>query len=237
VLCAGTNGVVYSCNPILNAGFYTWTLPAGATISSGAGTRNITVDFGTTATGGNISVAGNNSCGNGVVSPEFNVTVNSIPAIPVITVSGAVLTSSAASGNQWYFEGPLIPGATGQSYTVSNNTGFYWCMVTVNGCSSAASNKVWVVANAVDDKLKEGIAVYPSPNNGQFTVRISSHTEESWSIEVYDQAGVRIYKINDLVVSGFLEKQIDLQTAVGGLYTVAFINNNQKIIKKIIISR
>ncbi|MEI7663906.1 MAG: T9SS type A sorting domain-containing protein, partial [Bacteroidota bacterium] len=237
VLCAGTNGVAYSCNPILNADFYEWTLPGGAAISSGAGTRNIIVDFGTAATGGNISVAGSNSCGNGVVSPVFNVTVNSIPATPLVEVNGAVLTSSALSGNQWYFEGTLIPGATGQSYTVSNNTGYFWCRVTVNGCSSAASNKVWVVVIGVDEQITEGISVYPSPNNGQFTVRISSNTVESWTIEVYDQYGAQHCKINDLVVNGSLEKQIDLQTAGSGLYTVAFINNSHRIIKKIIISR
>ncbi|MEI7663911.1 MAG: hypothetical protein WCK34_17015, partial [Bacteroidota bacterium] len=39
-LCAGTNGVAYSCAEILNASSYTWTLPAGATIATGAGTRN-----------------------------------------------------------------------------------------------------------------------------------------------------------------------------------------------------
>jgi len=37
-VCAGTNGVVYSVDPVSNATNYSWTVPFGATIVSGAGT-------------------------------------------------------------------------------------------------------------------------------------------------------------------------------------------------------
>ena len=69
----GTRGSGYSVNPIANATSYTWTLPTGATIVSGANTNAITVDFSMNAVSGNISVYGSNSCVSGAVSPAFAV--------------------------------------------------------------------------------------------------------------------------------------------------------------------
>ena len=73
----GTNGAVYTVDPIANATNYNWTLPPGATIASGANTDSITVDFGESAVAGNLSVYGSNvsSCPNGAASPDFALTI------------------------------------------------------------------------------------------------------------------------------------------------------------------
>jgi len=52
----------YSVIPVLGATSYNWTLPAGASIVSGAGTNFIQVLFDCTASAGNISVTVNNTC-------------------------------------------------------------------------------------------------------------------------------------------------------------------------------
>ena len=78
-VCGGATGVAYSVATITGATSYVWTLPAGATIASGANTNSITVNFATNASSGNITVYGNNSCGNGAASPPFAVTVNALP--------------------------------------------------------------------------------------------------------------------------------------------------------------
>jgi uncharacterized protein YjdB/beta-glucanase (GH16 family) len=57
----GENSKVYSVTPVAGAG-YNWTVPAGATIASGQGTNQITVNFGTSAASGNISVAVTSGC-------------------------------------------------------------------------------------------------------------------------------------------------------------------------------
>jgi hypothetical protein len=64
-VCKGHTGYAYSIPVIANATSYIWTLPSGATISSGSGTNAITVDFSLTAVTGDISVYGRNTCGNG----------------------------------------------------------------------------------------------------------------------------------------------------------------------------
>ena len=235
-VCAGATGVAYSVPTIANATAYVWTVPAGATITSGATTKSIVVTFGATPGTGSITVKGTNTCGNGVVSANFNVTINAIPAAPVATAAGAVLTSSAASGNQWYYAGNPIAGATGQSYTVTHNTGYYWCVVTTNGCSSPISNKVWVVVTGQQELQGSSFNVFPVPSDGQFTVSVTSPVEETFTIMVYNQLGAKIFELGDVRVNGVFERKIDLRPVATGIYSVIFLNSEHKIVRKLLIN-
>ena len=236
-VCVGATGVTYSVPTINGATSYIWTVPAGAIITSGATTKNIVVTFGPSAGSGVITVKGTNTCGNGTVSPNFNVTMSSIPAAPIVTVSGNVLTSSAPTGNQWYFEGTAIPGATGKNYTVISNTGYYWCVVTLNGCSSPISNKVWLVITGQQEVQGSNFSIYPVPNDGKFTVSITSAVQESYSILVYNQLGSNIFELSDVQVNGTFEKQIDLRPVANGIYTVIFLNSEHKVVRKVLVNK
>ncbi len=83
------------------------------------------------------------------------VTVNPIPATPTITPGSpttfceggsATLTSSGASGNQWFLNGNPIGGATNQQY-LANAAGDYTLTLTTSGCTSAPSMATTVTAN------------------------------------------------------------------------------------------
>jgi hypothetical protein len=235
-LCAGTQGVPYSCNEINNATSYAWTLPPGATIATGAGTRNITVNFSPAAVSGNITVAGQNSCGVGAISPNYPVTVHPIPAAPVVTAVGNLLTSSAPAGNQWYYQGNPIPAATGQTYTTTL-TGYYSSIVTLNGCTSPESNKVLVVITGQQDLPGTRLAVYPVPNNGKFNIEIQCQGSEDYSFRIYNQTGRLVFEKSDVQVDRFLALQIDLQKEPPGVYSVAISNRNGIAVRKIVITR
>jgi hypothetical protein len=236
-VCAGSTGNVYTVPAIANATGYTWTIPSGATIVSGNNSNSITVSFGPNAGSGTITVYGTNSCGNGTVSTTFNVTINPIPAAPVVTANGAVLTSSVASGNQWYYEGTgLIPGATGQTYTATI-TGWYWCTVTVNGCTSDTSNHVYVLFVGQDEISGASFNVYPVPNNGVFKVAIQTPVEENYTIRVYNQLGVSMYEMTARTFGGKFESKIDLGLVADGVYSVVFLNEQHKVVRKMIVSK
>ena len=64
-VCQNHGGYIYSVTAIPNASSYVWSMPTGATISSGQGTASVTVDFGQDAVSGNIGVYGVNDCGLG----------------------------------------------------------------------------------------------------------------------------------------------------------------------------
>lgn len=78
----------------------------------------------------------------GCVSDTSNIVMHEpTPPIPSITNSGETLTSSAATGNQWYLDGNPISGATASTYTTCDN-GNYYTIVTQNNCSSLQSNTI-----------------------------------------------------------------------------------------------
>ena len=236
-VCAGATGVAYSVPTIANAATYVWTVPAGATITSGATTKSIVVTFGPTAGTGVVNVKGTNTCGNGAVSADFNVTINAIPAAPVVTANGSVLTSSVASGNQWYYAGNPIAGATSQTYTVTHNTGYYWCVVTTNGCSSPISNKVWVVVTGIGSQsLASEFVVYPNPNKGQFTISLDGVEQGTYTIEVMSNLGVTIWKSENVVMSGSYKTEVDIRPAPAGVYMVLIRNNESHQVRKVMVN-
>jgi hypothetical protein len=243
-VCQGTTGVVYSVDPILNATGYQWTIPAGASIFGGANTNSITVDFSLTAVSGVITVAGTNSCGTGMNSPNFAVTVNPIPATPVVTNTGYILYSSALLGNQWWYSvsqagpGAPIAGATAQTYDATlTGTGYFWSVVTLNGCSSVASNLQLVYTTGVDSHSSQAINVYPVPNEGIFTVSIVSPSQELFTITVFSNLGIKILEVKDIHVNGQFNQVIDLRSAFSGIYTVVIRNSTSQVVKKVAITR
>lgn len=87
-----------------------------------------------------------------------NATVNALPTTPVISAgsvltfcsgSNVVLTSNAATGNQWLLNGAVINAATNATYTV-NATGNYTVQTTnSNNCTSLASAATVVTVNTI----------------------------------------------------------------------------------------
>jgi len=104
------------------------------------------------------TVASGNADGSGCPitgSGSATVTVLSSPSTPSITPGGSTtictggsvtLTSSSASGNQWFRNGNLIGGATNQTY-MATAAGDYTVVVTANGCPSAPSTALTVTVN------------------------------------------------------------------------------------------
>ena len=119
--------------------------PIGATnqsyVATGSGNYTVTTTDG-------------NGCAS-APSAATTVTVNPLPATPTITPGGpttfcqggsVTLTSSSASGNQWYLNGNPIGGATTQTYA-STASGNYAVTVTAGGCPSAPSAATAVTVN------------------------------------------------------------------------------------------
>lgn len=94
-VCQGQSGVIYSVPAIINATNYLWTLPAGATITAGANTNSITVNYNASAANGDITVQGSNSCGTGTVSSNYAVTVNSSTGATGFTAGATIVCQNA----------------------------------------------------------------------------------------------------------------------------------------------
>lgn len=234
-LCSGTEGVAYSTPPIPNAGSYIWTIPVGASIVNGNGTPDIVVDFAHTAASGNISVAGNNYCGNGIAASIY-VTVRPTPDTPGIYSIADTLWSNAVDGNQWYFEGNAIAGATGQ-YHVAIADGWYWCVVTLNGCSSDTSNHVYVILTGLPELHGSNVVIYPMPNNGDFTATITSPVQQTFELLVYNTLGQLIYEEPNIRMGEALSHEFDLRPIPNGIYTLVLRQAEGRMVRKIMINK
>ena len=232
----GATGIGYTVPAITNATGYTWTFPAGASIVGGANTNSVTVDFSMFAVSGNITVYGTNNCGNGTVSPSLALTMLITPQTPIITNIGTILTSDAPAGNQWYYQGNIIPGATSQTDTATQN-GIYWDVVTLNGCSSAPSNQIDIFQVGINPDQGSAISVYPVPNDGLFTLSITRASTGSYTLSVLDNLGVEVYFQKVVSVIGTINKVIDLRPIPSGLYTLIIRNNDNQVVRKILVNK
>lgn len=152
-LCPG-DATTYSVAPVSRATTYNWTVPAGVTITAGAGTNVINVSVGAGYAGGNITVTASNICGASPVRTR-SIALNT-PSTPGViggaangicqTNGNAYSVASVANATSYNWSVPV--GATiasGQgSATISVNygLGFTSGQVTVNsvnGCGSSAT--------------------------------------------------------------------------------------------------
>jgi hypothetical protein len=169
-------------------------LPPGVTGASN--TNSITVNFGLGALSGNIIVRGVNNYGAGGFSSKW-VTVNPIPATPVISQGGNILTSNAPSGNQWYNSSGIIIGATNSNYAINSNDN-YFCIVTMAGCGSDTSNVINAVLTGLSTiENKYSFTIYPNPFTSRTTLRTDIFLNNA-TLSVYNCFGQVVTKIENI---------------------------------------
>ena len=156
---------------------------------------------------------------------------------PAITLNlDTLIRSDAPIGNQWYFNDSPISGATDQYY-IFTSEGSYYTIVTINGCSSARSNSINVVVDGIHEinsRTSSTFEIYPVPNNGQFTVMIITLSEKHFDISIHNAAGIKIYEVNDIIVNGKLEYNIDIDPVGAGIYYVMIRSNDEQAIRKVL---
>lgn len=158
---------------------------------------------------------------------------NAAPATPTITSNGSVLTSSAASAYQWYFNGSQIPGATSQSYTATQ-TGTYQVRITdANGCVYMYSALLdFTVTNAAElFAAATEFSLYPNPTNGIVHIAGDFTSEKNYTVIVTDAVG-------HVVMQTANQQQLDLSSLADGIYFVSVSTEQNGITtRRIILSR
>ncbi len=110
-VCAGTTHP-YTAPAATGATSYSWTFPAGSSIT-GQGTNSVQITFPLPFATGNVTVASQNVCGN---STAGSVSVRSVPSTPG-TISGP-LNNNCAVLNAVYSVAASTTGATGYTWVV-----------------------------------------------------------------------------------------------------------------------
>lgn len=169
-------------------------------------------------------------------SAPVTMTINLIPATPSISVSGTTLTSSSATGNQWYMNGSAISGAISQTYVATQNNN-YTVKVTNGNCVSSASAASSVTTVGINEIIEEGTSftVFPNPSNGKFTVSLTSEKITNYSIELRNVIGQIIFSEEIKEFSGSYSKDFDVSTYGKGQYFLTLKNAETLQIEKVIV--
>ncbi len=194
--CSET-GVSYSISSVPNATYYRWTVPPGASVATGQGTTNITVDF--ASLGGNISVRAESGCGN---SPYRDLGVSiAIPdapgaisgnAYPDCSSSGEVYSISAVNGARNYtWQVPagasIVSGQGTTSITVSytSSTTGNISVRAENACGNSAYTDfpVTVAIPAAPGAISGDDTPLCSENNiGYSIASVNGATSYNWTV-------------------------------------------------------
>jgi len=146
-LCQGPSPVIYSITPLLYVSNYDWSVPSGVTISSGAGTNQITCLITNTAVSGSFTVRGFNAECNFGTPSTLPVTINPLPGPSSAIVSANGADICQRQNNVPYSINP-IPNATDYiwSYTGTGASPFVNGPDQLLNFSSTATSGVLTVS-------------------------------------------------------------------------------------------
>lgn len=198
---------------------YQWSIAgSGNGLPAITNTQSITVNP-TVTTRYRLTITPASGFDAGTCIDTTSIRAQAPPATPTVTRSGNVLTSSSATGNQWYLNGVLIAGATGQTY-VATTSGAYTVVVTATTggitCASMPSARFLSTQHALPGS---SLSVAPNPTpDGHLNVTLTGY-RELVTLTVFDALGrpVRQAAISAPNPAGTIY-QLDLAPLASGLY-------------------
>jgi gliding motility-associated-like protein len=156
VVCQGATNIAYEVPAINDATEYEWILPAGFTLTSGMGSRSITVSVDNGAVSGTISVRGKNNCG---YSGQYAYKLVNVSLLPV-SVAGTI---TSHSGSTQFCQ--ATKGLRFSVAAVANATQYVWHMPSGFNIVSGLNSNTIVVDLADDQASVSGDITVEARNN------------------------------------------------------------------------
>ncbi|MBL0054633.1 MAG: hypothetical protein IPP31_00300 [Chitinophagaceae bacterium] len=239
VVAAGTSPT-YQWQESTNGGT-TWNNVVNGGVYSGATTNTLTLTgvvvgmngylYRNVVTGLAPCAPVNSAAATLTVSPRPVVTLSAAPYTrlrPGIPSSGTMVNTTITASVvpnvgpitwSWTRNGTAIP-VTGNTVTVDLNTlGTYSAVATLGSCTSAP------VSINIADSASDILFIYPSPNNGRFTVAYyapgaSATNATTQNITIWASDGKRVFNNSFTVAQPYQLHPIDLRRNAGGVYYV-----------------
>lgn len=239
-LCNSTGNIYSVINtPGLS---YQWTVPSGATITSGQGTNSILVSFGSTNTTGSIIVKGVSTCGAG---SGRSLTVTTRPGNP-ISINGSTsvcanqqnvnyttpLIASAASYNWQVPAGSIITAGQGTNSINMNygSNGGFVRVRTLNNCGAGKYINLPVTIVCREGYESNSTLIYPNPSTTSFVITGPAEEEEC-KLTIYNLSGEEVIRYDKIKSPFHFGENLN-----SGIYIVQLtsenINKHIRIVKE-----
>lgn len=180
-------------------------------------------DFGLGQNHSSYIVTQENSCASNMI----DVIVNPSPDVTITSFGGLFTATPPGDSYQWFIDGIIIPGGTGQSITPTT-FGWYTCEVTYpGGCTSLSDPYPWGVVGLEEDAF--AFNLYPNPTNGLINITADFDRFENFEIEIYSMLGqvLRVESFDNISQN----VTIDLEDYARGSYMV-YIKSEGAVIGK-----
>lgn len=245
--CQGSENMEYKTLQIENANSYSWMIdPVEAGTVTGSDTLamvNWSMDFSGNAT---ISVAGMNDCGEGDYSDGLSVSINTLPEISITLTSDSVcvynenfileggLPANGEFSGDFVTDGEFSPEEAGVGTHIITYT-----YTDGNGCTNMAETELYVGECLGIDEFANNIQVelYPNPNNGVFTLNLSTDGNEVVNIRVLNNIGEEVYKLDNITVNNSYKNELNLSKYSEGLYFIHISSGDSYYLKKILVRK
>jgi hypothetical protein len=169
----------------------------------------------------------------GCPGPRAAVTGTTYPS-PTITQQGNVLSSSAATNNQWYLNDSLLVDSTAQQIQ-PKYPGVYYTIVqdATTGCV-LKSNSISFVPTSGNPNTRIGLRL-DNYNNGQFVLGFYMPDAANTTIEITDMAGRRVYEQQLPSFSGQFFGEISAGNLASGMYLLRIFHGSDVYKQKLVI--
>jgi uncharacterized repeat protein (TIGR03803 family) len=172
---------------------------------------------------------------NGCSSSNSNtatLTVFALPTVPSISQNITSLVSSATAGNQWYLNGTLIPGATAQSFVVSQNGNYQVVVTNTLGCSSSSAPYNFSDTGIQSNTASGTVSLSPNPANAVLQVSVPAGKALSARLTIFDLLGNNVLDRQETLFPTGTLLPLDISALPEGIYTLRVLTaNTQALIK------
>lgn len=188
-----------------------------------------------------VDVTNANGC---LGSDTVVVTINPIPTVTgsaastvVCVDDGVVVLTGSPAGGTW--SGTGVIGSTFSPSSAGVGTQSLGYSFTDSlGCEGVASISIQVNAcvGVVETTLANGVAIFPNPNNGAFTISVDANIGDM-TIELVDMNGRMVFRsVENKVQIGFT-KQISTEEVSNGVYMLRLMTTSEQRIEKLSVQK
>lgn len=176
-----------------------------------------------------------NGCSNS--SGYTAVTVFPLPVKPTIyAISDTIFCALTGFNLQWYLNGTIINGATGQFYIPLVSGTYSVTASDTNGCSRQ-SDPLLFQGVGIDENNGNlsFFEITPNPSSGLFTINLETVTNTNFTIGITNMEGRLIFKQSYNKESGHKSIALDLRKEPSGIYLINITGKNIALRKKVIL--
>ncbi len=226
-ICAGDSTVLTASS---TSGTFAWS-------NNGVVIANATAKTYAALSAGNYRIVNTDTKGCSSESSGFTVSVNPLPAKPVISWSGVQFSTTATGVNfQWLLNGSAISGATASTHKPLNTGDFRLRVTDPNGCINISDSFKLVVtalANLVTTPSSNIATVYPNPASNKVVLEFVTLPTINLNFQLVSPSG----KVLSSTTGRNKVNIIDVSDIESGNYFIRVIGKKYDQVKKVLIQK